>query len=397
MRKLIACILLLCLCAGLCACGKSAQPPAANGGTELEQLCAKATTIALSGTGAEIKGPGAHFENGVVTISTGGAYLVSGSLDNGRLQVDTGEEKQKVQLILDGASIACADGAALYIERAGETDIYLTENGESRLISGVERELEPAAAEASGAALYAEDDVELHGPGTLRVEGYINNGIGGKNDVDIKGGVLIVRAVNSGVKGNEAVDISGGEISIECVNDGLKTEDDKDEGKGSVNISGGVLSVSAGDQGICAVRDINISGGTLDIRSEGDAFKAGSKTAPGMVNISGGEIQAVSGNDAVDAGALNISGGSLMALGRDKDIRPAVKASVPCYAGKFKAEAGDSIAVLDENGGSLCTVEPGREIKSAFLALPGMKAGESYKLMTGPAADLRQTGNISLS
>ena len=71
MKKLVVCLLLLCLSLGLCACGGKSLGQ--TGGTELEQLCAKATTVAFSDAGAEIKGPGARFENGVLTISTGGA------------------------------------------------------------------------------------------------------------------------------------------------------------------------------------------------------------------------------------------------------------------------------------------------------------------------------------
>ena len=132
MRKLVVCLLLLCLSLGLCACGSQDK----GGGSELEQLCAKATTVALSDAGAEIKGPGARFENGVLTISTGGAYRLSGSLPDGQVVVDTGEEKQDVQLILDGVSLRCAGDAALHIRRAGDTDIYVTEGTENLLVSG---------------------------------------------------------------------------------------------------------------------------------------------------------------------------------------------------------------------------------------------------------------------
>ena len=58
MKRVVVCLLLLCLSLGLCACGGAGHTA---GGTELEQLCAKATTVALSDAGAEIKGPGARF------------------------------------------------------------------------------------------------------------------------------------------------------------------------------------------------------------------------------------------------------------------------------------------------------------------------------------------------
>ncbi|MGN0982174.1 MAG: carbohydrate-binding domain-containing protein [Candidatus Limivicinus sp.] len=390
MKKLVVCLLLLSLSLGLCACGAQA-----NEGTELDRLCAKATTVTLSDGGAEIKGPGAQFEAGVLTISTGGAYRLGGSLAEGRVVVDTGEEKQDVQLILDGVSIRCAGDAALHIRRAGDTDIYTMPDTENRLVSGRERELvaDPAA---SGAALYAEDDIDFHGPGSLIVEGYLNNGIGCKNDIDILGGSCTIIAVNNGLKGNQSVEVSGGSLTITCGNDGIKTSDAGKEGKGSIHISGGSVTVSAGDQGLCAVRDIQISGGRLKLRAEADGLKAGEKSAPGMVGISGGDSQIISGNDAIDAAVLELSGGSLLALGRDKDIKPSVEAGIPCYAGKLKVPEGQVFALCGTKGERICEFDPGREIKSAFLALEGLKQGESYTLMTGTTGSLKQTGTITL-
>lgn len=393
MKKLVVCLLLLSLSLGLCACGGKSQVN--NGGTELDRLCAKATTVTLSGSGAEIEGPGARFENGCLTISTGGAYRISGSLDQGQVIVDTGEVKQDVQLILDGVTIRCGEDAALAIRRAGDTDIYTMEGTESRLISGTEREL-VADPNARSAALYAADDIALHGPGILVVEGYLNNGIGCKNDIDILGGSCTIIAVNNGLKGNERVEISGGSLSIDCGNDGIKTDDAEKEGKGNIRITGGSVTVQARDQGLCAIRDIQISGGRLEVRAEGDGLKAGAKSAPGRVEISGGESRIISGNDAIDAAALKLSGGSLLALGRDKDVKAAVEASIPCYGGKLKVPAGEGFALCNAQGESLCEIEPGREIKTAFLAFAGLESGESYALMTGIAGDMKQTGTITL-
>lgn len=395
MKKFAVCLLLLGLCLGLCACGGQSESAAQTGGTELEQLCAKATQVTLSDSGAEIKGPGARFENGCLTISTGGAYRLSGSLSEGQVVVDTGEEKQDVQLILDGLSLHCAGDAALHIRRAGDTDLYAMEDTVNRLVSGTEGEL-LADPNASGAALYAEDDIDFHGPGSLTVEGYLNNGIGCKNDIDIIGGQYTILAANNGLKGNESVEISGGDVAITCGNDGIKTDDAKKAGKGSIRITGGSVTVQAGDQGFCAVKDIQISGGQLEVRAEADGLKAGDKGAPGKVEISGGDIQIVSGNDAMDGAALELSGGSLLALGRDKDIKPTVNATVPCYAGKLKIPEGQSFVLRDPQGETLCEFDPGREIKSAFLALAGLESGANYSVMTGTAGNMVQTGNITL-
>lgn len=399
MKKRIAAILLLCLALGLLGCqGQSASD---QGETTLEGLMKGATTISLENGSASVKGPGASFQDGKVIVSTGGTYLISGKLDNGQLLVDTGEEKQDVNLILDAVSIYCESEPGIYIQRAGDTSIYVLDNSESRIVSGSGQELAPPALDASGGAIYAKDDISFMGPGTLVIEGYLNNGVGCKNDVDISGGTLDIKAANNGLKGNESVNISGGQVIIECLNDGIKTSDAEKEGKGSVNISDGNVFISrAGDQGIVSIRDINISGGTVNIHSERDGLKAGDKENYGAVNLSGGQVLVSSGNDAIDANAgLNLSGGRLLALGKDKDIKTAVNASVPCYAGPLRAEAGQCLAVYAGDQRVLeQETQSAWEVKSAFLAFPEMVTGTSYTVKTGQDMEsLKESGSFTAS
>lgn len=392
MKKAPAIVLLLALCLLLAGC--SGDGATAGELSELERLAAAATTVSLDGATAEIDGPGASYENGTVGISTGGTYLIRGSLENGRILVDTGETKQDVNLILDAVSIHCENDAALYVERAEKTCIYVTEAAPSTLSSGTARTDNQLLTEGSGAAVYGEDDLDFMGPGTLIIEGNINNGIGCKNDVDINGGVLEISAVNHGIKGNESVDIKGGKVSISCGNDGLKTDDAEKEGKGSVNISGGSLNVKAQDQGISSIKDINISGGSVNIVSQRDGLNA-DKELGGSVNISGGSVFISSGNDAINAsgGELNISGGSVLALGKDKDIKSPVTASVPCYAGSLKLAAGETLEIR-RNGGESLASQSAWEVKTAYIALSDAASGEELEIFTGSGEERKSRGNI---
>ena len=396
MKKAAALALLLSLCLALAGCsGESSS--AGQELTELEQLEAAATVISLEGGTAEIEGPGASFENGLVTLSAGGSFLIRGSLENGRILVDTGETKQEVDLILDAVSIHCENDAAIYVERAEKTRIYVKDASPSTLSSGTARTDSQLLTQGSGAAVYGEDDLDFMGPGALTIEGNINNGIGCKNDVDINGGTLEIRAVNHGVKGNESVDIKGGQVSISCGNDGLKTDDAEKEGKGSVNISGGSLFISSQDQGISSIKDINISGGEVNIVSQRDGLNA-DKELGGWVNLGGGRVFISSGNDAIDAagGMLSISGGSLLALGKDKDLKATVEASVPCYAGSLKLEAGETLELRRENGESLAS-QSAWEVKTAYIALSDAEPGEELELFTGSGEERQSKGSITLS
>ena len=392
-------ILGLLLALGLSLAGCSGEgAPAGQELSELEQMEAAATVISLSGDAGEIDGPGASFENGTLSISTGGSFLASGSLENGRILVDTGETKQDVNLILDAVSIHCETDAAIYVERADKTRIYVKDTAPSTLSSGAARTDNLLLTEASGAAVYGEDDLEFMGPGTLIIEGNINNGIGCKNDVDVNGGVLEISAVNHGIKGNESVDIKGGEVSISCGNDGLKTDDAEKEGKGSVSVSGGTLNIKSQDQGISSIKDINISGGEVNIVSQRDGLNA-DKELGGCVNISGGSVFISSGNDAIDAagGKLNISGGSLLALGKDKDLKAPVEASVPCYAGSLKLAEGETLTVKDAAGNTLAELLSAYEAKTVFISLPDTQSGDSLELFTGAdESSLKSAGSITV-
>lgn len=398
MKRQIVSAVLLCFSLVIWGCRGQAVPEPT--GTELEQLMKGATAIALDGGSADIKGPGASFQSGKVIISTGGSYLISGRLDNGQLLVDTGEEKQDVNLILDAVDIRCKTEPGIWIQRAEDTRVYVLDTAESRIVSGDGQTLEAPALDASGGAIYARDDIEFMGPGTLILEGYLNNGVGCKNDITVSGGTLDIKAANNGLKGNESVNISGGQVIIDCLNDGVKTSDAEKEGKGSVNISDGTVWINrAGDQGIVSVRDINISGGTVTVCSERDGLKAGDKETAGAVNLSGGQVLVNAGNDAIDANAgLNLKGGQILALGKDKDIKTMVNADVPYYAGPLKAEAGQCLAIYAGDGilSEQAQWECIWEVKSAFMAFPDMKAGERYTVMTGADWEsVKETGSFT--
>ena len=72
-----------------------------------------ATRITLTGSGGEVEGTGASVANGVVTISSGGVYTVSGSLKEGRIIVNAPTEE--VTIALNSVDITCSWGSPLYI------------------------------------------------------------------------------------------------------------------------------------------------------------------------------------------------------------------------------------------------------------------------------------------
>ena len=101
----LALLLVTIFCAALlCGCGNG------SGAAVPEDT---ATKIELTGDGATFTGGGVAVNGSVVTISAAGEYSVSGTLDNGQIVINTGDEAMKVTLTLNNASITCLDAPAI--------------------------------------------------------------------------------------------------------------------------------------------------------------------------------------------------------------------------------------------------------------------------------------------
>ena len=333
------------LSAALCGCG--ADSGSGDG----------ATGIILSDEGCMVQGRGAEIHEGTVSIYSGGSYRISGSLSEGQILVNAGDSADDVIIILDGVSISSSSGPAVYIQQARNTRIRLPEGSSNIIVSGTEGGAVPE--DAAGAAVYAEDDLDIEGKGQLEIRGFINNGIGCKDDLDINDGMINVYAVNNGIKASESLEIKGGEIHIESGNDGLKTTSDKKEGKGFVRLSGGRVDIVSRGDGISALTELYIEDGSLNISTQGDPVQVSSKglKAGKGLCISGGETVLSSSDHAVqcDAG-IDISGGELSAVSAaERGI--SAKGSINISGGRISLEAADdgmkAVEGINMSGGSV--------------------------------------------
>lgn len=225
--KKTAILSILCLALLLSACGL--------GGSAEE----KRTRIELTGDTAKVTGGDAKAAGRVVTIAAGGRCAVSGTLDDGQLVVDTGDDAMDVWLMLEGASITNREGAAIDIRQAKNVWLSTLAGTKNRLVSGTEEDLKRFDGTQNGAAVFSEDDLILSGEGELEICGYINNGVTCKDDLEIESGVLTVFAAGNGLRGSESVEVKGGTVTVTVGNDGVKAASAAKEGKGYVALSGG--------------------------------------------------------------------------------------------------------------------------------------------------------------
>ncbi len=217
--KRTAAILIACVfftgCAGAFA---EKQPPEAqtapetvfseSGPLENQETFTNECRISLDST-ISVQGSGAWVENGRISITQGGVYIVSGSLPEGVIHVESAEP---VKLILSGAEIRSAgtavfsEGKRLIVESAPDTENFLY-GGED-------------------AALRTEGELLLCGEGSLSIIGA--DGIAADGGIQANGGSVSVSAEADAVKtaelavrGGSAVLSGGLSFTSVSVSDGM--------------------------------------------------------------------------------------------------------------------------------------------------------------------------------
>lgn len=300
-----------------------------------------AATVTLSGDGATVKGSGVLVSGSIVTFTAAGTYHITGQLTDGQLVVDT-EDTEKVKLILDGVSVACSTGPAVYVKNSPKKTILYTTEGSVNLLSDGADYLVPDTEQAEGevypnACVYACDDLKLDGAGTLQVMGNADKGINTRDDLEITGGILTVRSVGTAVRGNDSVEMSGGQVTLTVTGegDGLKSSQTEKDGKGYITISGGNLYITAVGDGIRAATDLTVSGGshvitTLDAGGKALAEATSTEGQTGRFGFGGGGFggmndgnnskPSISAKGLKAAGTVTLSGGKLTITAVDDGI-----------------------------------------------------------------------------
>lgn len=208
-----------------------------------------------------------NIDGSTATITAAGTYRISGTLEDGAMVVDAGDDAV-VQLILDGAHITNSDGAAIAVMSADRAIVILADGSTNTLTDGTayvpgEGEDEP------NAALYSKADLTIAGEGSLAVSGNYNDGIAGKDGLVIDGGDITVVAVDDGIRGKDYLVVNDGTLDITSGGDGMKADNDEDADRGYISIAAGTINIEAGGDGIQAATDVAITGGDFTISTGG--------------------------------------------------------------------------------------------------------------------------------
>lgn len=255
----------------------------------------EAVKITLSGKTAACNSSNVQIKDGVVTIKAAGVYVLSGTLTDGTIVVDAGDD-DKVQLVLDGVSIMAADYAAIYAKNADKVFVTLAEGaGNSLTVSGDYVQTDDNNVDA---VIFAKCDLTLNGTGSLTVKDTTGHGIVSKDDLVVTGGTYTIDSQDHCLNGKDSVRIADGTFNLSCDEDGIHAGND-DQQDGYVYIEGGDINISVGDDAIHAEGLLIITGGDIDVSKSCEGVE-GDK-----ILVTGGDIDVISSDDG-----FNAAGGS---------------------------------------------------------------------------------------
>lgn len=254
-----------------------------------------AVTIELDGASAQINGTGAEAVDGSVTITSPGTYVLSGTLSDGQIIVDTAEE-ELVHLVLNGVDITDSDSAAIYSKGAGKTVITLEDGTENKVTDGKTYVYEDEASDEPSAAVFAKNDLSINGTGSLSITANYKDGITSKDDLKIVEGTIDIHAEDDGIVGRDRQAAENGTVTIKAGGDGMKSTNDEDEDKGIIAIAGGTFKIEAENDGIQSEKSLLINGGTYNLVTGGGSANAEVKTesnpmGQGRMNGNGGMMR----------------------------------------------------------------------------------------------------------
>ena len=358
---------------------------------------ASATTIELTGDGATVTGEGASVDGSTVAIFAAGTYVVSGELADGEVVVNASDQ-DKVQVVLAGASVRNADGAALNIQQADKVFVTLAEGTQNTLADGADYALAEGEDEPN-AALFSKADLTINGTGALTVEGNYRHGVNSKDDLVVTGGAIAVTAKEDGLRGKDCVKIADGTFTVTAGEDGIQSSNDEDPTRGFVAIDGGTFALNVQDDGVQAATYLRIAGGEGTVNADDHAFRSEVEAA-----MTGGDFTVEAGGKGMnpetrftmDGGTLNVTGcdegieaekvivndGALNIVASDDGINAAVAERSDETEGTVEATAADGKTGGDTAAGGEQDT-PGDGVGETPALPEGMEEGQMPEPPTG--------------
>lgn len=232
--------------------------------------------IRLEGNTATSGSDAVKIKGSTVTITDEGTYILSGTLKDGMIIVNA-DKKDKIQLVLNNASIHSETSAPIYILQADKVFITLAANSDNSLSNG--GTFTAIDENNIDAVIFSKDDLTLNGSGVLSITSPAGHGIVSKDELTMTSGTYQINSASHGLAGKDNVCITNAEINITSDKDGIHAENNDDTTLGFIYIESGTFNISSEGDGIAASAQLQIAGGTFNIISGGGSANAEKKTS----------------------------------------------------------------------------------------------------------------------
>ena len=200
-----------------------------------------------------------------ITLSQGGTYLLSGSLQNAQLVIDV-PAGETARLVLRSVNMHCERGPAILSQGAGTVVVLLEEGTESTLTDG-ENYLYTSGA-GQDAVIWTAGDLLITGGGSLTVAAAHADAVCSRGRLAVAGGNIAVTAWRDGLIGEQSLVIRDGRLTLTCGGVGLSAPA-AGSGGGNITLADGRVDVTAGGDGITAAGVLSVTGGEYRIRTGG--------------------------------------------------------------------------------------------------------------------------------
>lgn len=253
-----------------------------------------AAHITLTGTGAETDSDAVSVEGSTVTITDEGVYILTGSLEDGWVVVNA-DDTDKIQLVLDGVSIAHADGAAIYVPSADKVFITTAAGSANALENGGSY----TAMDDNNidGVIFSKCDLTLNGAGSLSIQAAEGHGVVSKDDLVVASGSYTITAASQGLSGKDSVAIADGTFVLDTGKDAIQSDNTEDADKGYVYLAGGDYTITSQGDGVSASGWLWVAGGSYTVSTGGGSENGEDHTqaqTPGDMGGMGGRRTAAS-------------------------------------------------------------------------------------------------------
>ncbi|MGN0349033.1 MAG: carbohydrate-binding domain-containing protein [Roseburia sp.] len=347
--------------------------------------------ITLKGDTASSSSDAVQISGTTITIMDEGTYVLSGTLNNGMIVVDS-EKTDKTQLVLNGVTINSETSAAIYILQSDKVFLTTAAGTTNTLSNG--GSFVAIDENNIDAVIFSKEDVTLNGSGTLVVTSPAGHGIVSKDSLALTSGSYDINCASHALAGKDDVRIANADLTIVSGKDGIHAENAEDATLGFVYIQSGTLQISSQGDGISAASYLKIEDGSFDIISGGGSANGSSKTSNSWGSFMGGgrhqgrgmgnlpnntatqtatEDSSTSIKGIKSSGDMSINGGRFTINSADDTIHS--NASLEIHGGVFALASGDDAIHADEtltvHGGTIHISESYEGLEALHVYVTG--------------------------